>query len=204
MRPTSRDLSVSPVLHAMRASTSELHVALEKRLPFFSDSLDATVFLQLMEAYYGFYSPLEQALLDSGAVPADFDLRPLLKTPTLRSDLCALGVSAEALDNLPVCSQLPVIDSVAAFFGVMYVLEGATLGGQVLRREVFRRLQLDASKGAAFLDVYGADTGRRWRQFLGYLASHPLDEAGNHAAGLAAQSTFRCFEGWLEGRKVLL
>lgn len=128
MQSPPRDLSVSPVLQALRAGTSELHIALEKRLPFFSDTLDQTAFLHLMQAYYGFYSSLEQALLDCDSVVADFDLRSLLKSPTLRGDLLALGMSNEALALLPRCQQLPEIDSLPAFLGVMYVLEGATLG----------------------------------------------------------------------------
>lgn len=116
-----------------------------------------------MSAYYGFYEPLESLLQINGCVPADFDLGPRRKTPTLRTDLQALGCTAEALEQLPMCAQLPVIDSSAAGLGVLYVLEGATLGGQILRREIATRLGLDASNGAAFLDIYGAATGRRWR-----------------------------------------
>lgn len=83
-----------------------------------------------MQAYYGFYLPLENALLRSDAMPADFDLTPRLKAPTLRTDLHALGVSAEALQNLPQCEQLPVIDSSFACLGVLYVLEGRRSAGR--------------------------------------------------------------------------
>ena len=90
MQAKAREVYVPPVLQDLRAGTAELHIALEKRLPFFSDTLDACAFERLMQAYYGFYQPLEHALQSSHAVPADFDLTPRLKTATLRRDLHAL------------------------------------------------------------------------------------------------------------------
>lgn len=203
MQAKAREVYVPPVLQDLRAGTAELHIALEKRLPFFSDLLDTQAFVRLMKAYYGFYLPLENALLRSDAIPADFDLTPRLKAPTLRTDLHALGVSAAALQGLPQCEQLPVIDSSAACLGVLYVLEGATLGGQILRREISSRLGLEADNGAAFLDVYGAATGRRWRDFIEYLGSRPMSAAERAAVVTAAQTTFSCFERWLESREVL-
>jgi heme oxygenase len=203
MQAKAREVYVPPVLQDLRAGTAELHIALEKRLPFFSDALDTQAFVRLMQAYYGFYLPLENALLRIDAIPADFDLTPRLKAPTLRTDLHALGVSAAALQGLPQCEQLPVIDSSAACLGVLYVLEGATLGGQILRREISSRLGLEADNGAAFLDIYGAATGRRWRDFIEYLGSRRMSAAERAAVVTAAQTTFSCFEHWLESREVL-
>ncbi len=200
MQAKAREVYVPPVLQDLRAGTAELHIALEKRLPFFSDTLDTPAFERLMQAYYGFYQPLEQALLASGAVPDDFNLLPRLKADTLRADLRALGATA---DDLPLCEDLPVIDSSAASLGVLYVLEGATLGGQILRREIAARLNLDADNGAAFLDVYGAATGRRWREFIEYLSNRPMAASERAAVVSAAQITFSCFEHWLERQEVL-
>ncbi len=203
MQSTSRDVASAPVLQELRAHTAELHIALEKRLPFFSANLDFPAFLHLMQAYHGFYAPLEDALRASAGVPAGFDLQPRFKTATLHGDLRAMGLSAEAIAGLPRCPELPDLDSPCACLGVLYVIEGATLGGQVLRREMLARLGLDASSGAAFLDVYGADTGRRWRDFLDYLCSRPLDAGERAAVVRAARSTFICFERWLHGQEVL-
>ncbi|WP_027613161.1 biliverdin-producing heme oxygenase [Pseudomonas sp. URIL14HWK12:I6] len=203
MQAKAREVYVPPVLQDLRAGTAELHIALEKRLPFFSDTLDSNAFVRLMQAYYGFYRPLESALLDSGVIPVDFDLAPRLKTQILLNDLQALGLTAEAIARLPLCQSLPVIDSNDACLGVLYVLEGATLGGQILRREIASRLSLNADNGAAFLDIYGAATGRRWRAFIEYLGSRSLDASEREAVVAAARTTFSCFERWLESREVL-
>lgn len=203
MQAKAREVYVPPVLQDLRAGTAELHIALEKRLPFFSDTLDTPAFVRLMQAYYGFYLPLENALINSGSIPPGFDLTPRLKAPTLRADLQALGLTAEALGSLPQCNHLPVIESAATCLGVLYVLEGATLGGQILRREIASRLGLEAENGAAFLDIYGAATGRRWRDFIEYLGTRPMDAGEREAVVAAAQTTFSCFERWLESREVL-
>jgi len=204
MHPQAPDSSVPSLLEALRTGTALLHVALEKRLPFFSEHLDANGYMRLIQAYYGFYLPIEAALHDSHLIPDGFDPVLRVKTPTLLSDLNALGLDQTAITGLPRCTHLPRFDTPAACLGALYVLEGATLGGQVLRREMARRLGVDADNGGAFLNVYGAETGRRWKDFLDYLGRLPLDANAKQQAVDTARSTFSCFEQWLDSQEVLL
>ncbi|WP_024695445.1 biliverdin-producing heme oxygenase [Pseudomonas syringae] len=192
------------LLDVLRAETHQLHGQIEKRMPFFSSSLDAALYLRLLQAYYGFYLPLESALRSSALVPSELIPHERVKIPVLLDDLRALGMTEQDIERLELCSQLPVVDSPGACLGVLYVLEGATLGGQVLRRQVEKRLGLDERTGAAFLDVYGADTGPRWKAFLNYLDNVQSDVVFSAAAAKAAHSTFACFEHWLDGQEVLL
>ena len=204
MHSQAHDVGAPPVLEALRSGTALLHVALEKRLPFFSPQLDHDGYRRLLHAYYGFYKPLEATLNDSGLIPAGFDQVLRVKTPTLLMDLHALGLDDQAIASLPLCSSLPPLDTPAACLGALYVVEGATLGGQILRREMARRLGLGADNGGAFLNVYGAETGRRWKDFLNYLSHVPLDAHAKLRAVNAARSTFSCFEQWLDSQEVLL
>ncbi|MCF5054458.1 biliverdin-producing heme oxygenase [Pseudomonas syringae] len=204
MHLQASDVGAPSLLEALRTGTALLHVALEKRLPFFSEHLDAAGYQRLLQAYYGFYQPMEEALYDSGLIPDGFDQALRVKTPTLLSDLHALGLTASAIHALPRCAHLPSLDTPAACLGTLYVLEGATLGGQVLRREMAQRLGINADNGGAFLNVYGAETGRRWKDFLDYLGSMPLDTLARQQAVEAARSTFSCFEQWLDSQEVLL
>ena len=200
--PQDQPLSaVSPVLQELRASTHTRHVALEKRLPFFSDTLDLERYTRLISAYYGFYCELENRLLHSPWNVDGFDLHQRFKTPALCKDLQALGVS---IQPLALCDTLPALHSPACMLGVLYVLEGATLGGNVLRKQMSERLGLDAHNGCAFLYVYGEATGRQWKAFMDFLGSVPLDAQARGEAVQAARSTFSCFEQWLERQEVLL
>lgn len=204
MHSKAHDVGAPSVLEALRSGTALLHVALEKRLPFFSPLLDDDWYRRLIQAYYGFYSPMEASLSDSGLIPVGFDQVLRVKTPTLLTDLHALGLEEQSITALPRCSALPTLGTPAACLGALYVLEGATLGGQILRREMAQRLGLDADNGGAFLNVYGAETGRRWKDFLDYLSRVPLDASAKQHAVDAACSTFSCFEQWLDSQEVLL
>ncbi|MFJ3073449.1 MULTISPECIES: biliverdin-producing heme oxygenase [Pseudomonas] len=186
----------SPLLLALREGTLTCHKALEARLPFFDAGFDTAAYSRLMQAYYGFHAPLEARL---GAYQ-----EPLrAKTPALALDLQALALSASDIDTLPLCQALPVVRDEASALGVMYVLEGSTLGGQVLKRAMAERLGLGPSSGAGFLDVYGALTGRYWRDFLERLDRAPSAPAAQAATVQAAIDTFACFEHWLGQRNVL-
>lgn len=204
MHSQAHDVDAPSLLEALRTGTALLHTALEKRLPFFSERLDAQWYRRLLQAYYGFYQPMEAALYDSALIPKGFDTAMRVKTPTLLTDLYALGLDDHAIDTLPHCTRLPTFDTPAACLGALYVLEGATLGGQVLRREMTQRLDVNADNGGAFLNIYGIETGRRWKDFLDYLGDQPLDARAQQHAVDAARSTFSCFEQWLDSQEVLL
>ncbi|AIB38456.1 MULTISPECIES: biliverdin-producing heme oxygenase [Pseudomonas] len=204
MHSQAHDVGAPSLLEALRTGTALLHVALEKRLPFFSEGLDADWYQRLLQAYYGFYRPLESALYESGLIPDGYDAVLRVKTPTLVCDLAALGLDDQAVSTLPRCLELPILDTPAACLGALYVLEGATLGGQVLRREMTQRLNVNAHNGGAFLNIYGVETGRRWKDFLDYLGDQPLDAPARQSAVNAARSTFSCFEQWLDSQEVLL
>lgn len=187
----------SPLLLALRTGTHDCHKALERRLPFFREGFDTHAYRRLLAAYYGFHAPLELRL-------GHYLAGERLKSPALVRDLFALGLSEADIDGLPLCQTLPSIDDAARALGVMYVMEGSTLGGQVLKRAMTERLGLGPDDGTGFLDVYGTMTGSYWRAFLEQLGQAPSAPAEQAATVQAAIDTFCCFERWLERCGVLL
>lgn len=185
--------SPSPLLLALRAGTQACHQRLEARLPFFRKDFDLPAYRRLMQAYHGFHAPLQTLLADHQGSERD-------KTAILENDLLALGLSRAEISSLPRCRALPPTQDQASVLGVMYVIEGSTLGGQVLKRAMAERLGIDGDNGASFLDVYGPLTGAHWRSFL-----QRLDQpAAGHARTVAAAiATFECFEQWLQDCGVL-
>ncbi len=192
---------VSQVLAELRVATGHNHSRLERRLPFMSADLDIAWYGRLMQAYYGFYAPLEQQLqqvehLDSIIGPTRY------KASVLHQDLQALGLSCDQIRHLPRCGKLPVTDNRQQIIGVLYVIEGATLGGQILRRNARDQLGLEEQTGAAFLDVYGKATGVMWKSYLAHLAA--IDAPEERALVIqAALDVFACFEDWLDRSGVL-
>jgi len=172
--------SPSPLLLALREGTRDCHKALEARLPFFEASFDVAAYSRLIQAYYGFHAPLEARL---GAYQEPMRT----KTPTLTLDLQALSLSAADIDALPLCQALPAISSEASALGVMYVLEGSTLGGQVLKRAMAERLGLGPAAGTGFFRRVRrsdwqllAQLPRPARPGVGYPCSAGRDRAGRH------------------------
>jgi heme oxygenase len=200
LRPERTVKPVAPVLQRLREATGASHKSLEDRMPFMRPELDRALYVRLIQAYYGFYAPLEQ-LIEGVADASPID-RQRQKVPALVRDLQALGLSASDIQALPRCTDLPRIDNAHQLLGTRYVIEGATLGGQVLRRVIKDKLGIEAESGAEFLDVYGRDTGPLWKAFLLQLAE--AEDPQHHPQIVeAACATFICFERWLEQAHVL-
>jgi heme oxygenase len=184
----------------LRAATTMQHKALEARLPLTHPDLDRDAYQRIIQAYYGFHVPLQRQIERFHAPQRPQPDRQ--KVPALLKDLRALGLSDVQIDALPLCADLPPLNSHADLLGVMYVMEGATLGGQVLRRIIAERLSIDADSGAEFLDVYGRDTGRLWKAFLKQLADFDHPDYNQEVVD-AACATFTSFARWLERKGVL-
>lgn len=193
--------NVSPVHQQLRDATAAPHQSLEKRLPFVSADLDRAVYLRLLEAYYGFYFALERQLDQI----SDLDGSSLIgrhKTAALVRDLEVLGLTQEQIAALDICHELPPLDNRLQALGVMYVMEGATLGGQVLSRIVKAKLAIDSDSGGAFLNVYGSAAGQMWRSFLALLSGVD-DPSQRDQVVQSALLTFTSFERWLERSQAL-
>lgn len=191
-----------PLIHSeLRSATTVLHQLLEKRIPFFS--ADLLLYTRLIEAYYGFYRPLEHWLSDVAMSIPDLDWLIRSKTPALESDLYALGLSAAGINAIALSSFALKTPTKADVLGVLYVLEGATLGGQSLRNSLSSRLGVEEHNGGRFFSVYGTSTLLMWRAFLAclYEVADPFERAQSVRA---AQATFEAFETWFEERGVLV
>ena len=78
-------------------------------------------------------------------------------------------------------------------WGTLYVTEGATLGGRVLRRHIEARL---GPVPARFLDGHGDRTQPMWRD-LGRLADlYVMSEQGRQFAQQTAIQAFAAFSTW--------
>lgn len=66
----------------------------------------------------------------------------------------------------------PPFDSAAAVIGALYVIEGSTLGGQVIAPQLKRSLGVERDRGASFFHGYGDKTNQHWQHFWLYAANH--------------------------------
>jgi heme oxygenase len=180
------------VLAHLRAATRQDHDRLEGSLGLLDEGLGLDGYRNVLARFHGFWrgwEPRVAELLRDAALT-----EPRRRQHLLAQDLAALGMTKAELTALPVCPP-PSLDGAAAALGSLYVMEGSTLGGAVIRRHVARRLGLDRDSGCAYFSGYGAATGAMWRSFLARLDAQPAAEAERIAAG--ASATFATLASWL-------
>ncbi len=180
------------VLAHLRVVTRPVHDRIEGALGLLSEQLDLDAYRNVLERFYGFWrnwEPHMAALLQDEAL-----LDPRRRMHLLEADLVAIGLSAHELEALPRCPLPTLLDDVEAL-GSLYVMEGSTLGGRVIQRNVARCLGLDGRSGCAYFAGYGAHTGRMWQSFLARLNEEPVINAPRIANG--ASATFERLAWWL-------
>ncbi len=182
----------------LRLETRDLHQQMERQMPVFSAGFTLAAYQQLLECYEGFYAPVEDKLsaLRSRGLAVFDDTRR--KHALLLLDLERLQADRNHIRPIPRCHDLPALDSVSQGLGCLYVLEGATLGGQIILRHLTETLGVTAEKGGAFFASYGPALGQRWKEFRHAVAAdpHAITEADQIVA--SARETFSCFHDWLQ------
>jgi heme oxygenase (biliverdin-IX-beta and delta-forming) len=189
------------LLAALRSATRADHERIEAILPLARPGIDRASYRALLAALYGFHSPLERELgRVDGLRALGLDCRLRRRSHLLRRDLLSLGMTLPDVARLPRCTDLPSVRPLAAALGCLYVVEGSTLGGQVLAGRAREALGVGLGDGASFFHGYGPATGAMWSAFVAALAALPPDEAAERAAVSAAVATFGAIERWLRAR----
>lgn len=153
------------IMQRLREETRLNHVMLEQRVDLRRLGSSEHEYRRLLRRFYGYYQPVETALGELPWLTAGFDFDARRKAPLLRQDLLALGDCSSTLAALPLCRCLPDLSDLARGTGCLYVLEGATLGGQVILRYLQRRAPAVCAKADRFFDGYGADGAQMWQAF---------------------------------------
>ncbi|RZJ65744.1 MAG: heme oxygenase [Flavobacterium sp.] len=152
-------------IEQLRARTSAAHKSLEQ-LPVSSSILDPSVtkeqyahYLQLM---YDVVKSLETTIypLIERIIP---NLSDREKSRNIENDLHVLGYQTPDA-NTTVFSTENL--SVPFALGIAYVVEGSTLGGRFILKNIESVLGFDENSGATYFAGYGNKTGSRWKNFL--------------------------------------
>lgn len=169
------------------------HITLEKTfikgIQRLTGRADYASFLNVLYSFHSGSEDLLQVHLDHSRIP-DFPERR--RSCFLEEDLAALN-GAQPVSTQ--CDTLPEIKSHSSALGVMYVLEGSTLGGRIVSKMIANRLQM--STGLRFFNGYGDRTEQMWDNFKGYLAQ-PFSGQEETEILSSAQNTFIGFNQWLE------
>lgn len=180
----------------IRIATQDYHQQTEKILVGKMKAMRSLHdYSEILRLFYGYFGGLEKLINEhvNNANLSDYDERR--KTAALANDLEALGkpLSRNASGN-----ELPVIENELHAFGAMYVIEGSTLGGQIISKMVQQHLGINDGKGLSFFNGYGEDTGRKWANFQQALNAVAADPEKEDEIIAAANETFAKFKTFLE------
>jgi heme oxygenase len=177
----------------LRESTRAAHARAEASLAPLTRPDNLARYAELLCAMWGFQAPLER-LLGRQELPEAVGWPGRQRLGALAADLTELGVTGT---SLPEATGLPALAGPGAVWGTLYVTEGATLGGRVLRRRIEARL---GPVPARFLDGHGDRTQPMWRD-LGLLADcYAGGKQDRQLARQAALQAFAAFSTWAASR----
>jgi heme oxygenase len=180
----------------LRTATATAHGDLEQSVDLAGRIADRGRFVALLEGFHGFHLSWERAIRrrsDIGAFHA-----PRERLTHLGADLAALGRTPAEVDRLPVCEAAEALAAThAAAIGSMYVMEGSTLGGQVIDRAL-AGASWRPEGGLSYFTPYGARTGHMWREFRAWAHAEIAEDEREEAAA-AANRTFQVLQAWLPG-----
>jgi heme oxygenase len=180
---------MASLFERLKAGTQQDHREIEALIDPMSNFASLDAYKAHLIKTWGIYQPLEAGLaaLDWTAVGIDLVARE--KTPLLDEDMRFLGISHVQPDD-----NKPTLDRANLDFalGCLYVLEGATLGGQVISTYL-AKLGIGPENGGRFFNGYGKRTGEMWKSFQATATDYCVTEAQMAEAVSGAKSTFRIF-----------
>lgn len=186
------------IMARLKRETAPLHAELDAMVaPMLSDRGRYRVLLAGLRDAYGIIE-LKLARHAARLARAAYNLAERTKLRWLDHDLSVLRESEPRV--IRVRYELP---NASAAFGAIYVVEGATLGGQIIARQVIPALGLSPERGCRFFTGYGPETGERWRETRDAIAAHLVSAAGPHGTNemvAGARMTFSLIAAALRAR----
>ncbi|RCS41172.1 hypothetical protein DTL42_21615 [Bremerella cremea] len=197
-------MSVSDLL---KTETSELHTAVEQSIDWSGWLKTIPQYEQFLIRMVSFLPEVDQRLDQLLAVPEDW-FRKRRKGEWALSDLCALrdsdlhaGSEEPAIAPSADTSQFTWIADAPTAAGVLYVLEGSTMGGQQLCHLVRNSFPAEAEVPLKYLNGYGTNTRSRWQQTKAWLDQFLEATADQAKAVDAAKKMFVVYGEQLGSQK---
>jgi heme oxygenase len=177
------------ILAKLKEATQEQHKDLENTVNVMDQMFSPEDYKKLLCKFYRFYSAIEPEIDKLDLAAAGYEFNERRKLPKLEADLKSLNVFEKA-KALPRWGGLPALENNAQAFGSLYVMEGATLGGQIINRHLKEHLGVSPENGGAFFNGYGAQTGPLWKEFVRITTEFAGDGASDDVIVKNAQDTF--------------
>lgn len=181
-----------PFMIRLREATRPEHSALEK-LPLSRALMNPSVtreeYGRYMQSMFPIVSIVEDKIYPvlSNIFP-DLDKRS--KLPHLTDDLTFLQLPVNQ-PGLLITHESLITTSIPHAIGIVYVLEGSTLGGRIIVKNITSALGFDKNHGASYFTGYGEQTGPLWKSFLNSLTQYEITSGNGEAIMEGARQAFQ-------------
>ena len=185
------------ILNTIKEETKIHHQQVEKVLVQELKNLtDKDNYGRLLERLFLFYKPIETDLhnvIDETLIP---DISERKHTQRILTDLELLEY--EAPKELST-SRLE-ISSPSYALGILYVIEGSTLGGQIISKMIHNNLPMEGIDATNYFSSYRELNGEMWKKFGNRISE--IEDSVDHTELLqGAKDTFNNLKYWLEATK---
>jgi len=174
-------------------ATHDLHSELNNE-PFLkvllTPDLKLDDYLRIINLFFIIYNAWESSIdrfLKNHKIQFDYDSRR--KSVWLKQDIESFNGFSSDQFSKPIIVQSE-IESIGQLIGLLYVIEGATLGGQTISSNLYQNLQLSENNGARFFSSYGSQTLIRWKEFLTFSKTISNNTIETFAAVESARNAF--------------
>lgn len=181
----------------LRRATAAEHAALEQSVPLLDPNLTVATYRVTLLRFASVVACWE--LVGRRMCPephlTTFDAR--CRSALLLTDLQNIGESTLAFPPCQIALEEP-----ASFWGALYVMEGSTLGGQLISRHLEEALGFRDGHGYRFFRGHGQDTGRLWKEFCALFEEETtgLDDG---AVVRGAEQIFAAFRHATDSRQLV-
>lgn len=162
-------------LQKLRTVTAQSHTALEE-LPISKSIIKPDVsnqeYINYLTLMYNVIKDTEENIYP--IIEHIFeDLGERKKSQHLENDIKVLGAKLPE-SNTPLTNT--GFNATPGFaVGIMYVIEGSTLGGRVIYKNINNNLGHTEESGASYFAGYGNTTGSHWKKFLEKFTAYTIN-----------------------------
>lgn len=155
-------------LQRLRSKTANSHQLIEQNSAaqlLMSEEVTIAQYADYLKRLYGFVHGFEKMVFTLLEHNQLLQLDERRKAHFIQADLALLNHAAAQtyVNDALFSTHYP---TAAAAFGGMYVLEGSTLGGQIISKHLSKVLGAAVAGKTTYLSAYANQTGAMWKSFL--------------------------------------
>lgn len=191
--------AVPTILLALRHATHNSHKSLEKLTPFFQADFDRAAYLRWLDLMHGFYRMVDHVVLRSRfSVTTHWQYQP--RCGLISRDIASLAdrLPSESYDPSDILADIMKLNQTGEVAGMLYVVEGSALGGQIIMKTLQLKVGVTDLMGATFFLPYGNSPHSNWAEYVQLLAELTVNSEQDEAVIYGAVTTFNTLQNWVK------